>query len=276
MAIIKEVRDFWEKHPLFSGESKFQVGSYEFFEEHRKVCLKGNLINTASENLFFPRLQSGAKVLDLGCGIGFWTVEILKRRKLAALWAADLTQKAIDLTRKRLDFYGLNADLSLQNAEKMLYQDEFFDHVNCRGVIHHTPNTEAAVREIARVLKKGATAYISVYYKNIFLRLWPKISYIGRGLYKLGAGLKGRGRESIFLQRDPEKIVRLYDGESNPVGKCYTKDSITRIVEPYFKVEKTFLRYFPVRAFPFRCPGFLHRFLTENFGFLINLNLRKK
>jgi len=276
MTRIEEVRNFWENHPLFSGESKFEVGSYEFFEEHRRICFKGNLINPLNENLFFPVLSPGAKILDLGCGIGFWTVELLRRRKHAALWAADLTQRAIDLTRKRLDFYGLDANLSVQNAEKMFYEDGFFDHVNCRGVIHHTPDTEAAVKEIARVLKKGATAYISVYYKNIFLRLWPKISYLGRSLHKLGGGLKGRGRESIFLQADPEKIVRLYDGKDNPIGKCYTKDSIIKTVEPYFEVEKTFLRYFPVRAFPFRFPNFLHQFLTENFGFLINLNLRKK
>ena len=212
----------------------------------------------------------------MGCGIGFWTVELSQRLKPAVLWASDLTQTAVDLTRKRLGFYGLTANLSVQNAEKMFYEDGFFDHVNCFGVIHHTPDTEAVLKEIARVLKKDSTAYISVYYNNIFLKVWPKMAHLGRFLHKLGAGLKGRGREAMFLQTDPKEIVRMYDGENNPIGKCYSRDSIIKMVEPYFIVEKTFLRYFPQRAIPIKFPDFFLRFLAKNFGFLIHLNLRKK
>jgi len=44
---IEEVRKFWGSNPLFAGESKFRVGSKEFFENHRTVyindCFAGRM-----------------------------------------------------------------------------------------------------------------------------------------------------------------------------------------------------------------------------------------
>jgi len=276
MVTTKEVRNFWQEHPLFSGESEFVVGSKEFFQEHSRTYFEDVFAGQFRQALFVPEnLAKDATILDLGCGIGFWTIEFLLKQ-YRNLYAADLTPRALEITKMRLDLYDLKAKLDIQNAEKLTYSDGFFNHINCQGVIHHTPDTEAAIGEIARVLKKGGTAYISVYYKNIFLRIWPKISGIGRILYKFGVGLKGRGRSSIVLQKDPNEIIRMFDGDKNPVAKSYTRDEIIKMVKPYFNVEKVFLNFFPARALPFTMPKFLHRFLSSNFGFLIHLNLRKK
>lgn len=166
--------------------------------------------------------------------------------------------------------------MSVQNAEKLNYQDEFFDFVNCQGVIHHTPNTQAAIKEIARVLKKGGVAHISVYYKNFFFRNWKKISFLGPWLHKLGHRFKGRERETIFLESDVNEVCRLYDGRENPIGKCYTKQEIFSLVEPYFLIENFFLFLFPARALPIQIPKFFHRFCDSHLGFMIHLNLRKK
>ena len=274
---IEDVKNFWESNPLFSRESKFEVGSKEFFEEHRKVCLEDVFVGKLEEELFIPKdLPKNADILDLGCGIGFWAIEFLMRNPSVNLHTADLTQKGLELTKQRLDLYGLKANLSIQNTEKMSYEDGFFSHVNCQGVIHHTPDAEAAIREIARVLKKNKTAHISVYYKNAFLKVYSKVSFMGKILYKFGVGLKGGNRKSIFFKRDASEIVRLYDGEKNPMGKSYSKEEIVKMVEPYFGVKKVFLNYFPMRVFPFKLAKFLHRFLSKHFGFMIHLNLVKK
>lgn len=76
---INDVKEFWENNPLFSGESNFEVGSNEFFEEHRKVYLEDVFANNFEDKKFIPKLDEKAKVLDLGCGVGFWTIEMLKR-----------------------------------------------------------------------------------------------------------------------------------------------------------------------------------------------------
>jgi len=273
---LNDVKEFWENNPLFSGESRFQVGSKEFFEEHRKVYLEDVFANNFQDDLFIPKLGVGAKVLDLGCGVGFWTTEMLTRGAYRDFYSADLTNKALDTTRKRLELLGLEATLSIQNAEAMTYEDEFFDHINCQGVIHHTPNTEKAIHEIARVLKENGTANISVYYKNIVLRNWNKFRIIGKILSKHGAKLKGRGREKIFIEDSVDEITRLYDGENNPIGKSYSKNEAIKLVENYFYVDKVFQNFFPARSLPFRMPNTLHKLLSKYFGFMIHLNLRKK
>jgi ubiquinone/menaquinone biosynthesis C-methylase UbiE len=275
MDSIKEVYDFWNNNPLFSGESKYETGTKEFFEEHRDIAIRDNCAGKFKE-AFIPKDLSKAKVLDLGCGIGFWTIEIQLRRKCKEFYSADLTQNALELTKKRLDIYGLKSNLSIQNAESMTYDSEFFDHINCQGVIHHTPDTEAAIKEIARVLKVNGTASISVYYKNFLLRNWNSLFFIGKILGKSGGKLSGRGRENIYNIKDTEEIVRLYDGFDNPIGKSYTKKQIIKMVEPYFVVEKTFLVFFPSRTLPFKLPKSIHLILEKYFGFMIHLNLIKK
>ena len=36
---IEQVRNFWENNPLWTGESDFEAGTIEFFEEHRDVYI---------------------------------------------------------------------------------------------------------------------------------------------------------------------------------------------------------------------------------------------
>jgi len=273
---LEDVKDFWENNPLFTGESEFKPGSKEFFEHHTQVYYDDVFAGKFRDEKFIPKNIENKPVLDLGCGVGFWTIEMAKRRNCQQLHSGDLTQNALDVTSKRLDIYNYKSNLSLQNAEQMTYEDEKFEHVNCQGVIHHTPNTEKTVSEIARVLKKGATASISVYYKNFFIRNWSKFAWFGKVLHKLGAGLKGRGRESIFNQKDTDEITRLYDGSGNPIGKSYSKKEIIEMVSPYFEVEETLLFFFPARSLPFPIPKFIHRFLDKKMGFMIHLKLKKK
>lgn len=275
MKSIEEVKNFWENNPLFSGESKYELGSKEFFEEHKKIYYNDCLAGWGIEHLM-PKFDQNAKVLDLGCGVGFWTIELLKFGNFKNMYSADLTENALKITKKRLELYNYEANLSIQNAENTTYENNFFDHVNCQGVIHHTPNTDKTIEEIARILKKDGSAYISVYYKNIFLRNWKFFKPIGKFMYCLGAKLKGRGRESIFLQDDTDEITRLYDGDKNPIGKSYSKKEILDMVDEYFMVDKVFLEFFHARSLPFKIPKFLHRFLSRNCGFMIFLNLRRK
>jgi len=273
---IEDVKNFWNTYPLFSQESKFKPATKEFFQEHEKVVLEDYFAGVFKDELFFPaNLSKDARILDLGCGIGFWTIEFLKRG-YKNLYAADLAQSSLEITKKHLEIYNLKADLSIQNAENTTFKNDFFDHVNCQGVIHHTPDTQACIGEIARILKKGGTACISVYYRNIFLKIWPILSIVGPVLCKLGFGLKGIGRESIFLERNPDKIIKLFDGENNPIGKSYTKSTLFNMARPYFSVQKIYLSLFPSRALPFGLPRLLHSFLSKHYGFMIHLNLVKK
>tara|TARA_B110000495_G_C23001382_1_gene591028 strand:- start:689 stop:1531 length:843 start_codon:yes stop_codon:yes gene_type:complete len=277
MTSVESVKNFWEENPLWTGEADFKEGTFDFFEEHRSVYYKDCIAGPFDLRFLPPPRKNGQnlKILDLGCGIGFWTTEF-GMRGYSNLHAADLTQKALEITAKRLRLYGLKAELSEQNAEGTTFDESSFDHINCQGVIHHTPDTDATVVEIARILKPGGTASISVYYRNIFLRSWKFLRPLGWLISLLGAKLKGRGRENIFKQGNVDEIVRLYDGLENPIGKSYSRKSFTKMLSPCFDIEETYLHFFPARSLPFKIPQFIHKFLDKRLGFMIYATLRKK
>ena len=122
MTRLEEVRAFWEHNPLWTGESSFEPGSLPFFEEHRSVYLSDCFAGAFDPRLLPPPRSFGQemRVLDLGCGIGFWATEF-GMRGLGNLVAADLTDQALAMTAKRLDLYGLKAELCRQNAEAMTW-----------------------------------------------------------------------------------------------------------------------------------------------------------
>ena len=139
-----------------------------------------------------------------------------------------------------------------------------------------TRRTRACVREIARVLRPGGTASVSVYFQNVFVRNWWWLRYPAGFAKMLGAKLRGRGRESIYGCKDTDELVRLYDGNNNPVGKAFSKPTFEKMLTPYFEVTETYLHFFPARTLPVPIPRFVHQFLDRNVGFLIVAQVRKK
>lgn len=269
MPSISDVQAFWDRQPLFTGESSLQPGSREFFDEHRRVYYADVFAGRMDERIFPNSLHDGA-VLDLGCGIGFWLVE-LSQRGARDLTGADLSPRSLELAGKRCALFDIPAKLTTANAENLPFESGSFSHVNCQGVVHHTPSPASAVREIARVLRPGGTATISVYYKNIILRQWPTL----RKLAKFATiGLKGRGRENLSSLQDADEIVRLYDGKDNPIGISYNQDEFKELLSP-FEIESVYFHFFPARSLPVGIPKALHRTLDRALPFMIFANVRK-
>ena len=271
---LEDVRTFWDAHPLFCGESPYTPGTPDFFDDFRKNyigdCLAGSL-----DDRVLPAGHARDRGLDLGCGPGFWTVE-LARRGCPSIVAADLSPQSLELAKRYCAYHKVQAEFRVENAERLSFRDGEFSHVNCQGVIHHTPDTEACVREIARVLRPGGTASLSLYRKNLLLTAWPALSFLGKPLARLGIGLKGRGRETLCEINDPDEIVRSFDGTGNPIGKCYTRRQIIALFSPYFAITAMYVHFFPVRMFPFRVPSSVHRWLDRTMGFLQYINIKKR
>lgn len=271
---IDDVRNFWNSNPLYTGEIDAPADSKEFFEKTRDIFINDIFAGNLDER-FFPDDLSTKKVLDLGCGVGMWVAEFGLKGCLN-ITGADLTPNSLKIAKNRCDAYGVKATLVEENAEELSFPDETFNHVNCSGVVHHTVHPEKAVSEIHRVIAKGGTAMISVYYKNFFLRHWGILRFPGKVLSALGAKLIGRGRDNIFATDDVNDLVRIYDGSENPIGLAYSDAEFRVMLSPYFEIAETYLHFFPARSLPFPIPKFMHRFLDKHFGFMIFATLRKK
>lgn len=110
-------------------------------------------------NLVFLNLlepDPSAKVLDLGCGDGNFTLQMGIRIGGRLLYGVEGKQKAVELCEE----LGIKAfRLDLNNI--MPFENESFDVVCASQVIEHLRYTDLLIKEIYRVLTPGGYAVIS-------------------------------------------------------------------------------------------------------------------
>ena len=68
---IDDVRRFWSANPLFVGEGSHAPGTREWFEEHERIYLNDCLAGEPPA-VFSDGLSYDARILDVGCGPGFF------------------------------------------------------------------------------------------------------------------------------------------------------------------------------------------------------------
>ena len=175
-ALKTEVKQWWEEHPMdymdwtWDGNLKGEGQIKHFFENIDTVFRKAAFFAQERNSEFlFSRLipyqeLAGKRVLEIGCGLGAHAAEMA--RSGACVTAVDLTEKSVLITKERFKIYGLKGDIRVADAESLPFEDESFDFVWSWGVLHHTPNTGLAIREIYRVLRMGGEARIMIYHKD--------------------------------------------------------------------------------------------------------------
>lgn len=109
------------------------------------------------EAAWFRRLAGGSlagqHVLEVGCGRGVGSEVLLDRLGAARVTAFDLDESMVELARRRL--HGRPVDLSVGDACAIERPAGSVDTVVDFGIIHHVPDWQQAVSEIARVLRPG-------------------------------------------------------------------------------------------------------------------------
>ncbi len=93
-------------------------------------------------------------VLEVGCGTGYTTEEIVSRA--GKLVAVDITpEQMVKAVRKFPDVEFIRGD-----AENLPFKDESFDATISAGSIEYWPNPLKGIREMVRVTKKGGRVVI--------------------------------------------------------------------------------------------------------------------
>ncbi len=80
----------------------------------------------------------------------------------------DLTEEALAHLQHRIRIYELPEPESLQvaDAEHLPFESNTFDLGYSWGVLHHTPNTEEALRELVRVVRSGGEIKTMLYNRH--------------------------------------------------------------------------------------------------------------
>ena len=100
------------------------------------------------------QLTNSSRVLDVACGPGI--VIEAAARAAGAVVGCDITAEMLEKTRKRCASAGLtNVHCVHGHAEALPFDNASFDVVVSRSAVHHFIDPAAAVREMARVVRRG-------------------------------------------------------------------------------------------------------------------------
>ena len=148
---------------------------------------------------------AGEEILEIGCGSGFYTRELV--RSGAAVTASEYAPSALAQARRNLGELADEVDLRIEDAQRLSFVDQSFDKVLLSEVIEHVPEPERAVAEAARVLRPGGLLAVSTPSRYSPLNL--------------AYGVKRRVRGYAFNEHLHE----------------FTPGSFRRLLEPHFDVE---------------------------------------
>lgn len=156
---------------------------------------------------------SGKAVLEIGVGMGADAVRWA--RAGAVFTGVDLTQRAVRLTRQRLADEGLTGDVRQADAEALPFAAGSFDVLWSWGVLHHTPDSDGAIVEAARVLKPGGRYAVMVYHRRSWVALaaWARFGLL-------------RGHPSMSFS---DAVAHV----ESPGTKAYTPAELTALLSPH-------------------------------------------
>src|SRR6266849_3922487 len=93
------------------------------------------------------------RALDMGCGSGRW--DILVAPLVGDLVAADASREALQVARRNVQ--SANVSFVESSPDTLPFPDGYFDLVFSVGVLHHVPDTEGAIRSLAKKLCRDGT-----------------------------------------------------------------------------------------------------------------------
>ena len=112
----------------------------------------------------------GKVCLDAGCGSNANSTYSMLKHGAKKVYAFDLDETIFEKTPKYLKEFEGKYELKVDNVLNMQYEDNFFDFVHCAGVLHHTTDLPAGIKELARVTKEGGILVITTYGKGGLVR----------------------------------------------------------------------------------------------------------
>ena len=219
-------REQWGQDPCGAEYVReHELGTREFFdqiERHRYEQYAP----------WMPRVMGfdkfrGARLLEIGCGMGTDLLQFA--RGGAHCTGIDLTPRSVEITRHRFALYGIPGTFMISDGERLPFASETFDVVYSNGVLHHTPDTAGAIREVRRVLRLGGTAKVMLYHRNS-LNYWFEI-ILRRGVVG-GEFLRGRSAEEIM-----SRVIEFSDHDARPLVKVYSRKEARVLFSQFREVE---------------------------------------
>ncbi len=125
---------------------------YDRFMGRYSVLLSPQLAGLAE-------VRGGQRVLDVGCGPGALTAELVARLGPAAVSAVDPSEPFVEAARER----NPEVEVLRASAEQLPFPDRIFDTALAQLVVHFMSDPIAGLAEMRRVTRKGGVVAACVW-----------------------------------------------------------------------------------------------------------------
>ena len=141
-----------------------------------------------------------ARALDMGCGSGRW--DVLVAPLVGELVAADASAEALKVAKRNVT--APNVSFAECTPDTLPYPDMYFDLIFSLGVLHHLPDTQAAIHSLARKLAPGGRLLLYLYYSfdnrpAWFHSIWKLSNFCRRVISRLPFVLRYAASQLIAL-----------------------------------------------------------------------------
>lgn len=282
MPNARDVRRYWDAHPISIDSVPFMLGSREMFDAIYQSWLESG---TPRRSEFLASCQ-GQKVLEVGCGVAA-DGRYLSENGID-YQAVDLSFESLKLADEHFRQHDLPRRFVNADATRLPFADNTFDLVYSFGVLHHVPDTRAACREMARVLKSGGVLRVMLYARHsyhyylvigvVYPLMWMLLRLPGGSVIARMTPNKFRNVFAI-CKRHGLNRKRLLDVSTdtstagadnyNPHSSFYSAGEVKGFFRGFenFEIWKSDLKYFPVPWF--------RQFLERHLGFFLHITARK-
>ncbi len=205
----------------------------EYYEEFNKAVNWLNLeryLNKRLKNFFnHIHLRKDEKILDIGCGRGFFYPSFQKYYKESRIIGIDFSFRQCSLARKNFS----ECKFIQSDVEKLPFRNKEFDVVFANALLHHILNVEQGINEMVRVCK--SSGYVVIVEQNKFNPLIALLSLLKkseRNTFKLSIS-----RIKVLLKKKTKKM------KSYPINsyiypyRSFPPEGLRKIVE---KIEDFF------------------------------------
>jgi ubiquinone/menaquinone biosynthesis C-methylase UbiE len=149
-AVVLGAAAWWRRHPSACPYSqRFWVEAPHPFITRERL-----------RDILAPR--AGERLLEVGPGTGYYALPVAEWLSPdGRLDVLDVQQEMLDHTLRRAHEHGIdNITSRLADARELPYPDDSFDGAYLVTVLGEIPDQDAALRELARVVKKGGRVVV--------------------------------------------------------------------------------------------------------------------
>ena len=262
----QRAREQWSQDPCGAEtDRESEFGTRQYFDEVERVRYQ-EYAPWMPELMGFKSF-AGARLLEVGCGMGTDLLQFA--RGGAHCTGIDLTPRSIAITRQRFALYEQPVDLLIGDGERLPFANDTLDVVYSNGVLHHTPDTAGAIRELHRVLKPDGTAKVMIYHKNS-LNYWGELM-LHRGVLR-GDLLRGRSPEEIM-----SSWVEYSEHGGRPLVKAYTREQTVELFKNFreIKIDVEQLLRSEIPLLGNLLPEKVFKYFQTNFGWNLIITAKK-